>query len=827
MTDITSTETAVSITVDGKKVIAKPGELLIDACERNGTYIPRFCHHSRMQPVGMCRMCLVEIDTGRGPALQPSCMIECSNEMVVDTKSEKTIKAQEGVLEFLLVNHPLDCPICDKGGECPLQDQTMTFGAGESRFIEEKRTYRKPIPVNENVFLDRERCVLCDRCTRFADQVAGDSLIHFIDRGNKTQVNTYPDQPFSSYFSGNTVQICPVGALTAAPFRFKARPWDLTEVESTSTFDSVGSRVSVQESRDRVLRFMGIDSDSVNWGWLTDKERFIFEAYSNENRLVEPLITNKLVEGNKGQFLATSWSEAYERIKNAVAETTPERIAVIGGSRLTNEAQYVWSKITKGIIGTDNIDAQLGDGFSPEVLLSLNPTTIDETCKQGGVIILLGGDPKEELGALYLRLRHAIVQDQCKLIELTPTKTGLSKLATHSIRVPPGKTSEAVKALSGEPSEFEDDILKELLEVGKIIKKSDSVSVLLGRTSLAETSSIVEEGAIILQEYLPKAAFLPLLRRGNINGAIDMGLSPGLLPGRCNLEEGSEELQNNWPKRPTHKGFNTKETLEAAVNGQIDVLVLLASDPLRDFPDSQLVKEAFERIETVIAVDIFTTDSVLQADIVLPAATTTEIDGSFTNLEGRISPIRKSVTPPGTARPDWMIALDLVQYLAPSAGPTTFKELCEEISKVSEVHKDLDLSKVEQIDQEGVLLNRALRKAQTTPVKIPKQKANSFRLIVTRSMYDRGVLAAHSAALKGLAPGSRIKANPEDMEKLGITSESTVRLIGSKGEIRTRLTPDPGTARGTIHALWNQEGPDIRKLIDSSLPLNDLKIEKT
>ena len=827
MTDITSAETAVSITVDGKKVIAKPGELLIDACERNGTYIPRFCHHSRMQPVGMCRMCLVEIDTGRGPALQPSCMIECSNEMVVDTKSEKTIKAQEGVLEFLLVNHPLDCPICDKGGECPLQDQTMTFGAGESRFIEEKRTYRKPIPVNENVFLDRERCVLCDRCTRFADQVAGDSLIHFIDRGNKTQVNTYPDQPFSSYFSGNTVQICPVGALTAAPFRFKARPWDLTEVESTSTFDSVGSRVSVQESRDRVLRFMGIDSDSVNWGWLTDKERFIFEAYSNENRLVEPLITNKLVEGNKGQFLATSWSEAYERIKNAVAETTPERIAVVGGSRLTNEAQYAWSKITKGIIGTDNIDAQLGDGFSPEVLLSLNPTTIDETCKQGGVIILLGGDPKEELGALYLRLRHAIVQDQCKLIELTPTKTGLSKLATHSIRVPPGKTSEAVKALSGEPSEFEDDILKELLEVGKIIKKSDSVSVLLGRTSLAETSSIVEEGAIILQEYLPKAAFLPLLRRGNINGAIDMGLSPGLLPGRCNLEEGSEELQNNWPKRPTHKGFNTKETLEAAVNGQIDVLVLLASDPLRDFPDSQLVKEAFERIETVIAVDIFATDSVLQADIVLPAATTTEIDGSFTNLEGRISPIRKSVTPPGTARPDWMIALDLVQYLAPSAGPTTFKELCEEISKVSEIHKDLDLSKVEQIDQEGVLLNRALRKAQTTPVKIPKQKANSFRLIVTRSMYDRGVLAAHSAALKGLAPGSQIKANPEDMEKLGITSESTVRLIGSKGEIRTRLTPDPGTARGTIHALWNQEGPDIRKLIDSSLPLNDLKIEKT
>ena len=308
---------------------------------------------------------------------------------------------------------------------------------------------------------------------------------------------------------------------------------------------------------------------------------------------------------------------------------------------------------------------------------------------------------------------------------------------------------------------------------------------------------------------------------------MDMGLSPGLLPGRCNLEDGSEELQDYWPKRPTHKGFNTKETLEAAVNGQIDVLVLLASDPLMDFPDSQLVQEALERIETVVAVDIFATDSVLQADIVLPAAATTEIDGSFTNLEGRISPIRKSVTPPGTARPDWMIALDLIRYLAPNLGPTTFKELCEEISIVSGIHKDLDFLKVEQIDQEGFILSRGFHKTQTPSVKIPKQKTNSFRLVVTRSMYDKGVLSAHSAALKGLAPGSQVKANPEDMEKLGITSESTVRLIGSKGEIRTRLTPDPETTRGTIHALWNQDGPDIRKLIDSSLPVNDLKIEKT
>ena len=276
------------IIIDGQEIEAEAGSMIIQAADKADIYIPRFCYHPRMQPVGMCRMCLVEVDTGRGPALQPSCVLACTPGMIVDTASEVTRKAQDGVLEFLLINHPLDCPICDKGGECPLQDQTMAFGPGESRFVEEKRHFEKPIPVSDNVYLDRERCILCDRCTRFADQVAGDPLIHFLDRGTRTQINTYPDQPFSSYFSGNTVQICPVGALTAVPYRFKARPWDLTEVESTSTLDSVGARITVQASHNQVLRFLGVDADNVNWGWLSDKERFIFEAYNSDRRLTEP-----------------------------------------------------------------------------------------------------------------------------------------------------------------------------------------------------------------------------------------------------------------------------------------------------------------------------------------------------------------------------------------------------------------------------------------------------------------------------------------------------------------------------------------------------------
>ncbi|HET9542479.1 MAG TPA: 2Fe-2S iron-sulfur cluster-binding protein, partial [Acidimicrobiales bacterium] len=258
----------VTITVNGEPVVAEKGELVIAAAERAGTYIPHFCYHPRMASVGMCRMCIVDVDTGRGPALQPACMIEVAPDMVVDTHSEATKKAQDGVLEFLLINHPLDCPVCDKGGECPLQDQTIAYGPGESRFVEEKRHYAKPIPVNDVVLLDRERCILCDRCTRFAKDVAGDPLISFIGRGAATEVNTFPDHPFSSYFSGNTVQICPVGALTAGPFRFRARPWDLANAESTCTTCSVGCRVAIQSSRDEVLRYSGVDGDPVNWGWL-------------------------------------------------------------------------------------------------------------------------------------------------------------------------------------------------------------------------------------------------------------------------------------------------------------------------------------------------------------------------------------------------------------------------------------------------------------------------------------------------------------------------------------------------------------------------------
>src|SRR5947208_2503210 len=286
----------VTVTVDGRTFEARPGELVIAAAERHGVYIPRFCWHPRMAPVGMCRMCLVEIDGVRG--LPPACTTPVAEGMVVHTTTPGVKKAEDGVLEFLLVNHPLDCPVCDKGGECPLQDQTMSYGPGESRFVEEKRHYEKPIPISDLVTLDRERCILCDRCTRFAKDVAGDTLIHFLDRGNQTQVNTFPDHPFASYFSGNTVQICPVGALTATPYRFRARPWDLEQTESTCTSCSVGCRVVIDSSRNEVLRYNGVDIDPVNWGWMCDKGRFDFESVQHPERLASPMVRARAGSGS-------------------------------------------------------------------------------------------------------------------------------------------------------------------------------------------------------------------------------------------------------------------------------------------------------------------------------------------------------------------------------------------------------------------------------------------------------------------------------------------------------------------------------------------------
>ena len=692
MTDTTAPP-SVSITVDGRTLEATKGELVIDVAERNGVYIPRFCYHPRMQPVGMCRMCIVEIDTGRGPALQPSCMIECADGMTVATESPVTQKAQEGVLEFLLINHPLDCPVCDKGGECPLQDQTMSYGPGESRFVEEKRHFEKPIPVSDLVLLDRERCILCDRCTRFAKEVAGDPLIHFMDRGNQTQVNTFPDHPFASYFSGNTVQICPVGALTASPYRFKARPWDLDQVESTCTSCSVGCRTVIQSSRNRVLRYQGVDSDAVNWGWMCDKGRFDFEAVNSADRLGQPLVRDE------GLLLkAATWSDAYRRavtsIRQGLDRSGPEGFAVIGGARLSNESQYAWTKLTKGLLGSDNVDVQLGDGLPADAVLGLPRATIDDACRPGGSVLVLGPDLKEELPVLFLRLRHAVVNDGVRVVEMASVGTGLTpEIAQVSLRYRPGHALPVVRALlAGDTIDDVGGVSPEAIRSAVAALGDGPLTVIVGRANLAESGRSIAAAAAAIHHSRADVRFLSALRRSNVHGALELGMSPGLLPGRVTLEGGRDWYAERWPTVPASRGLDTAGILRAAADGKIDTLVLLGADPLADYPDRYLAEAGLAGARTVVALDQFLTESVKQADVVLPVAGYAEVDGTTTNLEGRVSALGRKVTPPGTAQADWMVAAELAHRLGHDLGLESTGQITAEIAAIAPVFTGLSAS---------------------------------------------------------------------------------------------------------------------------------------
>ena len=435
----------VRITVDGREIEVPNGELLIKAAQEHGTYIPRFCWHDRMKPVGMCRMCLVEVEGLRG--LQIACATPVYDGMVVHTQKDNVRKAQDGVLEFLLINHPLDCPVCDRGGECPLQDQTLAFGPGESRYIEEKRHFAKPISISELVLLDRERCILCARCTRFADEVAGDPLIQFVERGAEMQVLTFPNQPFTSYFSGNTVQICPVGALTAKPYRFAARPWDLTTSETSCVTCAVQCRAAVQSSSNRLVRLLGVDSGPVNEGWLCDKGRYGYEWVHADDRVRVPMVRER------GELAETSWPEALDAaaagLRKVLDVHGPDGVAVLGGGRGTNEDAYVWSRFAKGVLGTDNVDAQLGDGLPADIVLGLPRATISD-CDRAAAIVLLAPDLKEELPVLFLRVREAAEELGVPLIDVAPTDNGLTRNADAVVSYVPGEVHDVLGTTLGE-----------------------------------------------------------------------------------------------------------------------------------------------------------------------------------------------------------------------------------------------------------------------------------------------------------------------------------------------------------------------------------------
>lgn len=766
---------AVSITINGRTVAARKGELIINAADREGEFIPRFCYHPRMSPVGMCRQCMVEVEGPRGPMMVVSCMTPVADGQVVRTETEQVKRAQEGMIELLLANHPLDCPVCDKGGECPLQDQAFSHGPGESRFVEEKRHYEKPIAISDLVFLDRERCILCDRCTRFAREVAGDPLISFTQRGNNTQVMTFPDEPFASYFSGNTVQICPVGALTAEPYRFKARPWDLEQRESTCTTCSVGCRTVVQSSRDELVRYQGVDSDPVNWGWLCDRGRFNFQSVNSENRLATPMMKAN------GTLAATSWSAALDAVARAMRNAGGS-VAVLGGARGTNEDAFMWARLADAV-GSTMRDAQLDDGL-PVSILGFPQATIDSTCNSR-TVVLLAPDVKEELPVLYVRLRDAVTKHGVKVIEIASHDTGFTKYAWRSVKCEPGMQADAVR-----------NVLADATVAAQIA--SGDVTVVAGRANLAESASFTMAAVEAVIASVPTAKVLPALRRGNVRGALSVGLAPT-------------------------DGRDAAAILEAAATGKVECLVLLGADPLSDVADADLARRGLAGARFVVSVDTFMSASSAHADVVLPAAAYGEKEGTTTNLEGRVTNVVQKITPRGTSRADWMIAAELLFMLGHDSGVANITEVQKLMSRsvpsFGAVATSVDVRK------NGIVVSApAARATFAAPVAAPRSSYD-FRLVLSRKLYDRAAGTANSPSMSQLAPGASVQVNPLDLERIGAAEGSNVRVSNQNSSIVLPVVASVAVPRGTALVPFNQPGADARELVRHGDAVTDVRIE--
>ncbi|GMQ84783.1 MAG: NADH-quinone oxidoreductase subunit G [Acidimicrobiia bacterium] len=785
---------SVTITLDGVDIEVEAGQRLIDALCDAGTDIPRFCYDRRMDPVGLCRMCLVEVEFPRGMALVPSCTSVVRDGMVVDTRSNVVTKAEEGVIEFLLINHPLDCPTCDKGGECPLQDQAFAYGPGESRYVEAKRRWEKPIPISDLILLDRERCILCALCTRFSDEVSGDPLIEFKGRGNHLQVITFPDEPYASYFSGNTVQLCPVGALTAKPYRFKARPWDLEAAESVSFVDSVQPRTSVQASAGNVVRIYGVDVGASNQGWLSDKDRFIYEHIASPERVTTPLVRDE------AGFREATWDEAIRLVADRLAEYKGSEVAGLGGARSTNEDAYAFGKFLRTVVVTAHLDAQLDDGLAADFAAAVTPRATFGDIDEAATILLWGADLKEEFPVLYLRVRRAVTGLGAKLVVIHPRRTGLDDVATHKLGYRVGSGAETLAWLkSGRKKHFKGP--RAALSEGPVV-------ALVGRTGLAEDPRLAEAVAAFARDTAG-AKILPLVRRGNVFGALDMGLAPDLLPGRVAVtsKEGRAALESSWGPLPIGAGKGATEILQGLSDGSIRSLLLNGADPVRDHPSPRLASDALEAAEFVVAFDMFLSDSVVHADVVLPVAGLGEVEGTATNLEGRVQKVNPIVAAPGFARPLWSILDDLAFALGADIGGGSAEIISKEIAQVAPAYADVSWFRLLP-GTEGIVVpgSEGTQPLQYIPADAGLAVSNAaLTLHAGRVLYDDGVMVRHSPGLAGLAPEARVYLHPADAEALTVGEGDSV-VVGVDGEATLTVGIDPSLAKGTIYVPFNQRG---------------------
>ncbi len=750
----------IKINVNGSEISSKPDQLIIEACEDSGIHIPRFCWHKRMDPVGMCRMCLVEIETPRGKALVPSCTTKVSEDLVVDTESDVVKKAQEGVLEFLLINHPLDCPVCDKAGECPLQDQTMAYGPGESRFVEDKRHFEKPIPISEIILLDRERCILCARCTRFSDEISGDPLIEFIQRGNKTQVNTFPDEPFRSYFSGNTVQICPVGALTSSSYRFKARPWDLKKVSSTSNCSSVGDSVELNVSQNKMLRILGEDNEFTNQGWLSDKGRYNFEYLHSDKRIETPLLVK-----NSNKELTIN--ETMELISNEILTSDNPNISFIVGHNSTNEEYYALNKFAENLNKVENentvsnINFYLSDDYLYNGFFNDDYSLGEiKDLDSADTIILWAQDIKDNLPTLYLRIKQAVKNGKKLLIF--------------------GHTNTAIKQLSEEyygenivTNNFEFNIeISDIPNLSKYIDGKDVLAIVGKASPLQNVNPIFQ-----LVKHLDQNSNLKILNcfsKGNTLGALQ----------NLDIVKGLNEFINEFD------------------SSKKNIVFTVGSNPVNNSIYSLKIKETLIDADFVVSLDLFKNETTELSDIILPTTTFGEKEGTFTNLEMRTLMQNKILPTPGSALNEWEYWLILSNKMKLFESYGTEAELnfmlCKDYIDNDNIPSFDNLNKPSNLD--GIL------NSKTINIEVENVDSTNLEILFVHRLYGDSSSQINSPSISMLGSERFIEMNSATYFGSYMLNSDVVTLIQDNNSIQVNVNINENLPDNLLIVPINRRG---------------------
>ena len=723
----------ITVVIDGFEVTVPKGTLVIRAAEKLGIQIPRFCDHPLLEPAGACRQCLVDIEiNGRAfPKPQASCTIPVENNMIVKTQLTSPVaeKAQAGIMEFLLINHPLDCPVCDKGGECPLQNQAMSAGRPESRFEGVKRTFEKPVSISSQVLLDRERCVLCARCTRFSEQIAGDPFITLIERGALQQVGIYEEDPFESYYSGNTVQICPVGALTGASYRFRARPFDLVSVDSACEHCASGCAMRTDIRRGKTLRRLAGDDSSVNEEWNCDKGRWAFKYLTSRERVASPMI-----RGEDGELHEASWPEA---IAFAAKGLKGKRAGVLVGGRATVEDAYGYSKFARVALGTNDIDfrsrphSDEETSFLSSVVLGLKTTYKD--IDKADQVVLLGFEPEEESPIVFLRMYKQLRKRALTVLSDAPVASrGSVKLKAQLV--------SDISSISGLTS-------KSVILVGE--RLGEKVGALSAAVDLAEKS-----GA--------KLAWIP--RRAGERGAITSGAIATLLPGGRPVSQASArvDVAAAWAvdSLPTNPGRSTSEILHALIVNNLDAVVIGGVDPL------DISNTALSQLLNSFVVSLEITHSAVTAvaDVVLPVAAVIEKSGSFQDWQGSTRAFEKAITD-SLSRSDVRILSMIADEMGTPINLPTVAATAREIAALG--------------NWDGAAISFEKTSIVKTLATEEKMNLTSWRLLL-----DLGTLQDGETNLAGTARKATARISKTKAEKLGVNEGELISISSDLGSLK-------------------------------------------